>query len=62
MPSKILDIPYAKCTIMGFVSNMIVTSNCSTTCKVMNEFVNLKYKKQHTNLLFILHLNFSKLG
>jgi hypothetical protein len=40
---------------MGSISNMILIFNRSTTCKVMNEFIVLKFKKQHTNLLFILH-------
>ncbi len=54
-------MPCAKCTIMGSFGNMILTSNRSTICKVMNEFVAPKFKKQHTNLLFILHLSFNKL-
>jgi hypothetical protein len=40
---------------------MILTSNRSTACKIIYEFVIPKFKKQHTNLLFILHLNFNKL-
>jgi len=40
---------------------MILTFNRSITYKIMNEFVAPKSKKQHTNLLFILHLSFNKL-
>jgi len=46
---------------MGFVNNMILTSNHSIVYKIMIELVTPKSKKQHTNLLFILHLSFNKL-
>jgi hypothetical protein len=45
---------------MGSTTNLVLTSNHSIVCKVMNKFVTPKSKKQHTQLLFILHLTFNK--
>ncbi len=52
--------PCAKCTKMGSTTNLVLTSNHSIVCKVMNKFVTPKSKKQHTKLLFILYLTFNK--
>ncbi len=56
-----LIMPYAKCTIMGSATNLILTPNHSTTCEAMNELVAFESKRQHTNSLLILHFNFNKL-
>jgi hypothetical protein len=45
---------------MGSTTNLVLTSNHSIVCKVMNKFVTPKSKKQHTKLLFILYLTFNK--
>jgi hypothetical protein len=52
---------YAKCTFMGSTIKSILIPNCYVACKVRNKLVILESKRQKTNTLFTLHLNFNKL-
>jgi hypothetical protein len=54
-------MPCANCTVMGSTINLVLIPNYSTACGVTNELVTFESKRQHTNLLFILHFNFNKL-
>jgi hypothetical protein len=54
-------MPYANRTGMGSTINLVLIPNYSIACGAMNKLVAPKSKKQHTNLLFILHFNFNKL-
>jgi hypothetical protein len=54
-------MPCANYIMMGSATNSILTPNHSATYGIMNKFVTLKSKRQHTSSSFILQFNFNKI-
>jgi len=51
----------AKCIVIGSANNLVLIPKRFVIYEIMNKLVAFKSKRQHTNSLFILHLNFNNL-
>jgi hypothetical protein len=60
-PSEGLAMPCVKCIVMESAIHLVLIPNRSDVYKIMYELVIIESNKQHTNSLFIIHINFNKL-